>query len=386
MTVVGYVVGVFDCFHSGHINIISKSALQCDTLIIGIHSDAFAMSYKRKPQNDETTRRQAVIDHFNHDPEHVIIIDDRHIDLVKRFNITLIFHGDDWELESYKKQIKYDQHGMKQLGVEIRLIPYTKGISTTAIIQQNLFDMSSYESIFFDLDNTLVLNNKPLMYAIDCIKECKRHHYNVSIITNNNRYSPPTLLAQLQLMGFDIQEHEIITSLHQVIQLCRIKYPQGRIGVWGTQDAIEYLVSQNINVVSSKPDVMVVLYRNDFTYIDLTELITTIRNGVPYVIGNTDKTYPDVAQSLPDTGSIANMIQFITDITPCSVLGKTTFTFHSPKTLYIGDSPYTDKVFAHNNNFDFIQIGSVGCDVSHLGVVIDYINHRANHQANHQPL
>ena len=376
MTIVGYVVGVFDCFHSGHINMISKSAMMCDTLIVGIHSDAFAISYKRKPHHDEQTRKQCIVDHFQYSPDHVVIIDDKHIDLIHKFGITKIFHGDDWELESYKTQIKYDHYNMKALGVEIHLIPYTKGISTTEIIKDTLFDMSPYKSIYFDLDNTLVLNHKPLMHAIDCIEECKKRQYAVSIVTNNNRYSPSTLHAQLQTMGFNIDHSEIISSLHQVMDLCQKTYRNKRVAVWGTNDAITFLAQNGIKVVASDPNLIVLLYRNDFTYEELVRLMTMIGKGVPYVVGNTDKTYPDVLDTLPDTGAVANMIQFVTGVSPTSVLGKTTYLLDTPdnsSVLYIGDSPYTDKVFAHNNGFGFLQ---VGCDVSHLGVVVDYMKHR----------
>lgn len=375
MTIIGYVVGVFDCFHSGHINIISKSMLMCDTLIIGVHSDEFAMSYKRKPQDNEDVRRQKIIEYFKYNPEHVVTIDDNHIRLIKQFNITKIFHGDDWEMESYKKQIKYEEHKMGELGVEIALIPYTKGISTTDILKNNLFDMSDIKSIYFDLDNTLILNHKPLPHAIQCIDECRKHNYEIKIVTNNNRYSPLTLHKQLQMLGFNITENEITSSLHHVIDLCKKKYKNNKILIWGTNDAKEFLKKNEINVVSSKPDVIFVLYRNDFHYSELVELATLIKNGVPYNIGNTDILYPDVCKILPDTGTIAKLLEYTTNKEPSYILGKTTYILNNSNVLYIGDNEKTDKVFAHINNFKFLHIGNTtNCDISHLGVLIDYIN------------
>jgi cytidyltransferase-like protein len=43
---IGYIPGVFDIFHHGHICLIEKSLEHCDKLVIGVHTDIFVKSYK----------------------------------------------------------------------------------------------------------------------------------------------------------------------------------------------------------------------------------------------------------------------------------------------------------------------------------------------------
>jgi cytidyltransferase-like protein len=46
---VGYVSGAFDLLHVGHIRFLQKCKQHCDQLIVGVLSDAYIESYKRKP-------------------------------------------------------------------------------------------------------------------------------------------------------------------------------------------------------------------------------------------------------------------------------------------------------------------------------------------------
>ena len=113
--IIGYIVGVFDKLHYGHKNMIKEGLLRCDRLIIGIHTDEFAKSYKRLPSQNENIRKKEMIIFLKNLPDlsypinetHIQLIDDNHILLVNQFKITKIFHGDDWDMESYKKQITH---------------------------------------------------------------------------------------------------------------------------------------------------------------------------------------------------------------------------------------------------------------------------------------
>jgi glycerol-3-phosphate cytidylyltransferase len=55
-------------------------------------------------------------------------------DVIVRHGVTAVVHGDDWEVESYKRQICCDDAFLQEHGVELVLLPYTEGISTSDII------------------------------------------------------------------------------------------------------------------------------------------------------------------------------------------------------------------------------------------------------------
>ena len=106
MLTVGYCPGVFDVFHSGHKNLLLKCSNLCDKLIVGIHNDEFVESYKRKPIDNQETRRNNIINYLKIPKENVVIVGGYHKDIIIEFKINKLFHGDDWEINSYKKHPK----------------------------------------------------------------------------------------------------------------------------------------------------------------------------------------------------------------------------------------------------------------------------------------
>jgi glycerol-3-phosphate cytidylyltransferase len=127
------VVGVFDLFHSGHVNLLRRSRELGDRLVVVVNGDALTSSYKRPPVMSEQDRLSVIAA--------CRYVDDAEIsntysirDVIVRHGVTAIVHGDDWEVESYKQQIRCDDAFLDEHGVELVLLPYTSGISTSEII------------------------------------------------------------------------------------------------------------------------------------------------------------------------------------------------------------------------------------------------------------
>lgn len=395
---IGYVVGVFDLFHYGHENILLESIKRCDKIIIGIHTDIFTESYKRKPIDNENIRKNKVInflyslskDEVKEIDYEICIIDDNHIKLIDKYNINIIFHGTDWELESYKKQIKYYEHKMDEKNIKIELIDYTKGICTTDIINQKNYNFIIRKKCFlFDLDNTLMLNNQPMKFACDLLQTISRNNKDIYLITNNNRYSPIEIYEDLKKNNLDICYENIISSL-VLVKDYLIKNNFNNIYLWGTESAKNYLEKNNINVYTSSGsgssgngkvdyDIVVILYNNNFNYKELVELCTIIKNK-NYIIGNIDPCYPDKDYILPDTGSILKLVQYSCEKNPLEIFGKPNSSmislikqkYTNDEIIFVGDSEITDKKLALNSNIDFLRVHKEG-DISDLGVLLYYL-------------
>lgn len=378
--IIGYCVGVFDQLHYGHKNILTLCSRHCDKLIVGVHTDKFVQSYKRLPTYNEETRKKLIIDFLGINPDYVRLIDDNHIKLIKEFNINKIFHGTDWEIESYKKQIKYYEYGMDKLGIDICLIPYTKGISTTNIITSKVRNLNNKKCFLFDLDNTLVLNNKATLFADDIINKLKVLNKDYYVITNNNRYSPINIKKLLDINKIYFDEDKIITTL-SVIKNYLSNEKITNVFVWGTNEAIKYLENYGIYHDPVKAEIILVLYNNLFNYQKLVELINLIKKK-PYIVGNIDLTYPDSKLILPDTGSIAKLIKLFINKDPVKIFGKPDISmtehlfkkYDKKDMILIGDSELTDKKLAKNMNIDFLHINNENGDISNLGVICDYLN------------
>ena len=79
---IGYAVGVFDCFHSGHERLLKEAMSRCDRLIIGVHTNEFVESYKRKPMEDCKVRQHNLIQMMNVKESHVVQVGGNHLEVI----------------------------------------------------------------------------------------------------------------------------------------------------------------------------------------------------------------------------------------------------------------------------------------------------------------
>lgn len=130
-----YVIGVFDLFHRGHIELLRRSRLLGDRLIVAVNSDNLVAAYKRQPIYSEIDRLELVKSCRYVDEAFIIDdYDNKHILTTKK--IKVVVHGDDWEYHSYLKQIRVTEDFLLENGIEIKLLPYTQGVSTSEILKK----------------------------------------------------------------------------------------------------------------------------------------------------------------------------------------------------------------------------------------------------------
>lgn len=130
---IGFTAGVFDLFHTGHLNLLEKCKSMCDYLIVGICNDDYVHNIKKKEPVYNEADRVRIISALKCVDEAVLIdietTNDKMLAL-QTFNFDVLFSGDDWKgSERYKKT----EEQFAPLGVAIEYLPYTQGVSTTEI-------------------------------------------------------------------------------------------------------------------------------------------------------------------------------------------------------------------------------------------------------------
>lgn len=130
-----YVIGVFDLFHSGHVELLRRAREMGDELIVAINGDDMVASYKRRPYMGEEDRLK-VVKACRYVDDGFVIRQYDNKEYIKKYGINKIVHGDDWEINSYMEQIRVTPEFLKENNCELAIIPYTEGISTSALIKQ----------------------------------------------------------------------------------------------------------------------------------------------------------------------------------------------------------------------------------------------------------
>ena len=127
--IIGYTTGVFDLFHIGHLNILKKSKILCDYLIVGVTTDKL-VQYKFKKAVIPFKERVKIVKSIKYVDEVVSQNSMNKIYAWKKYRFNIMFVGDDWK--NTKKWDKIENE-FKQRGVKIKYFKYTKGTSSSLI-------------------------------------------------------------------------------------------------------------------------------------------------------------------------------------------------------------------------------------------------------------
>lgn len=131
--VVGYLPGVFDLFHVGHLNILRNARAQCDYLIAGVVTDERAAAVKGRQPVIPLDERLEIVSSVGLVDE--VVVDDStdKAQMLDKVTFDVLFKGDDWRDTAKGDQL---EASMAAAGVEVRYFPYTKTTSSTMLRQR----------------------------------------------------------------------------------------------------------------------------------------------------------------------------------------------------------------------------------------------------------
>lgn len=129
---IGYVAGVFDLFHIGHLNLLRRAKEQCDYLIVGVVTDEQVIKTKKTRPYIPFEERLAIVQACRYVDEAVEIPADRPgtEEAFYRYHFDAQFSGSDYADDPYwiAKKAFLQQHGSDMI-----FFPYTEGTSSTEL-------------------------------------------------------------------------------------------------------------------------------------------------------------------------------------------------------------------------------------------------------------
>ena len=130
MKKIGYTTGVFDLFHIGHLNILKRARLECDYLIVGITTDALALSVKGEKPFIPFEERMEIVESIKFVDEVVPQTNYNKMEAWNNLKFDRMFVGDDWKGTKEWIQIEED---FSKYNVEIIYFSYTTHTSSTIL-------------------------------------------------------------------------------------------------------------------------------------------------------------------------------------------------------------------------------------------------------------
>jgi len=120
--------------HYGHISLLVEASKYGD-VIVGLLTNEAIASYKRTPTTTYE-QREKVISHIR---EVSLVVPQETLDYVenlKRYKPEYVVHADDWKVGVQSKTRKRVVETLKEWGGQLIEPPYTRGISSTALIEE----------------------------------------------------------------------------------------------------------------------------------------------------------------------------------------------------------------------------------------------------------
>lgn len=129
---VGYIAGVFDLFHMGHLNMFKRAKEQCEYLIVGVVTDESVRNYKKTTPYIPFEERIEIVRSCRYVDEAVEIPADRGDtdEAYRRYQFDVQFSGSDYENDPLwlAKKAFLQKHGS-----DLVFFPYTQSTSSTQI-------------------------------------------------------------------------------------------------------------------------------------------------------------------------------------------------------------------------------------------------------------
>jgi cytidyltransferase-related domain len=129
---IGYIAGVFDLFHVGHLNLLRRAKERCEYLIVGVLTDDLCMYFKNKHPVIPHEERREIVQAIRYVDETVTVTMDN-IDKMaawKLYHFDCLFSGDDWK---DSPSWIADKKKLNEVGSNIEFFTYTNKISSTMI-------------------------------------------------------------------------------------------------------------------------------------------------------------------------------------------------------------------------------------------------------------
>lgn len=132
---IGFIQGVFDMFHIGHLNVLRRAKDNCEILIVGVNSDELVREYKNKTPIVPFEERAEIVGALKYVDKVVKMTDRDKISAAKKYKFNALFMGDDWKGTDFYNEM---EEKLKKENVDIVYFPYTHGTSSTILREKLL--------------------------------------------------------------------------------------------------------------------------------------------------------------------------------------------------------------------------------------------------------
>ncbi len=218
----------------------------------------------------------------------------------------------------------------------------------------NINELKSIKLFLFDMDGTLYLGNQLYDFTKELLETIKRQGKRYLFMTNNSSKSVTDYIKKLEKLGIDACYEDFITSSQATALYLKDTCPNEKLYVCGTESLKDELRQNGFIVTENTNEVDCIVMGNDteLTFKKLDDISYMLSTREPrYIATNPDYVCPTEYGSVPDCGSVCDMIFNATGKRPLFIgkpepampqIAMKMTGYDAYETAVVGDRIYTD--------------------------------------------
>lgn len=219
-----------------------------------------------------------------------------------------------------------------------------------------------------DMDGTVYLDDRLFDTVPEFLDRVRCLGGRAIFLTNNSSRGVEGYIEKMARMGIATTREDYLTSVDATIDYLKRERPGKKCYVFGTRSFYEQLSSAGISVTSQREDDVDILlcgFDTELTFQKLEDACILLGRGVDFIATNPDWVCPTWYGSVPDCGSVCEMLFRATTRRP-KVIGKPQPAmvelalrrtgFSPEQTVVVGDRIYTDIACGVNAGVDTVFV------------------------------
>ncbi|MBP0981322.1 MAG: HAD-IIA family hydrolase [Oscillospiraceae bacterium] len=229
-----------------------------------------------------------------------------------------------------------------------------------------MIDLKKKKLFLLDMDGTIYLGDDLFDGTIDFLNEVRARGGKYLFVTNNSSRSVNAYVERLLKMGIDFTTAEdFLTSVDALIWYLKENgYEKSFIYASGTTTFKQQLKEAGFNITDKLEDGIDLLvhgFDTELNFQKLEDSCKLLMRGVDFIATNPDWVCPTSFGSVPDCGSVCEMLfratgrrpKFIGKPQPdMALLSMEKYGFTKEETVLVGDRVYTDIACGVNAGID----------------------------------
>lgn len=214
--------------------------------------------------------------------------------------------------------------------------------------------LNDIQLFLLDMDGTLYLGDRLFEFTPSFLSAIRKQGKRYLFITNNSSKSVTAYVEKLKRLGISACEDDFLTSSQATAHYLRQHHAEASLFVCGTQSFKNELQQAGFSVVETveNADCIVMGFDTELTFDKLEQVCRALcTRDMPYIATNPDWVCPTEFGSVPDCGSVCEMVYNATGKRPVFIgkpsplmiqLAMQKHGVSPTETAVIGDRIYTD--------------------------------------------